>query len=332
MKTLRVVSMVMSVLASAGLAWSQDVGVVKGRNGCPVGSQEVWFHMDNEDTNEESSVSGWVGAISLDSAGNVRYPFCRVPASLLASAPGKFMVLQLSDNCPSGKARLYRHFDNENHDNRNSTSGPIGPNYSSRGFSETGLYFCIMSGGTGSFPNLGVEYGVIATQYEQPSALARGDVFNDDENTWPGTNNNYYNYSAAGHTYWEGRSRSHPGVIVNGIDGSQNTGLHIAKVGVTMPPTRPSARCTNSPTYGNIRVDSTFSDAGSTASSGRTLTSWQWSWGDGTSASGPGPHTRSFYHYSGPSGSSRTYTGTLTVTDNMGESSSATCSVIVYFP
>jgi hypothetical protein len=326
-------SFLLAVTAVAGVAAAQEVGIIRGAAGCPVGSSEVWFAMDNEDTNEKSAVHGWTGGITLDSNGNIKYRFCRIPGSLIVNAPGKFAVLQLGASCPAGATRIFRHFDNEKRNNQNS-SGPsaaaLSPNYSNRQWNETGLYFCVFPGGSGHFPNLGVEYGVFARQSGQPNAFAWGEVFSDDEDTQIFQNDNWWvGTNIIGSFGERGRTLPYSDTFYI-VDGDQNTSLFTAKVGVTAPPTRPIANCTVSPAYGNYGVQSTFTADGSAARGGRTIVGYSWIFsGSATPVPGPGPHLRTFTNLNVPYVEHR---NTLTVTDSAGETSAATCSVGVYGP
>lgn len=65
----------------------------------------------------------------------------------------------------------------------------------------------------------------------------------------------------------------------------------------------------------------TASNAGSSPSTGQTITSWTWDWGDGNSDSGPGPHTHDYSN-------DGTYTITLTIVDSDGCSDSASRVVV----
>lgn len=324
MKTAHLVVAAVALCLAAPLRLAaEDIGILKGRYGCPAGAPEVGIFMDNEDTNQSSALHGWVGATQLDSNGNVTYRFCRVPSDLLVNAPGEFAVLSLDSRCPAGTQRFTRFFDSENRNNKNRaipSDAAIAPNDAHAGNGENALlFFCRSSGGTGTFPDLGVEYGVFANASAQPNALQWGDVFNDDENTWPGANSNYYVSETSG------RSRYSPYPRL--VDGSQNTSLYMARVTSMPVPTRPVARCNVSPTQGDGFADAAFQDGGSYARNGRALVDYRWSFSDGSPDEyGLGPHYRRFWS---ESGGPETYSGTLTVTDSAGETASATCYVSV---
>jgi hypothetical protein len=304
------------------------VGVIPNSAGCPSGSPLITMHMDDEDSNNANSRSGWLGAITSNS--NTTFRFCRVdgrqfrPLSTIDTPANHYAVLKLGTTCPAGSTEFQRFFDNQddrlgapNANSASSSSGNLSDIDPNNWRGNTTLNFCLFKSGSSTmsqFPTLGIRYGVFAAPGFSKSVSA-GRVPTDDEDS---NNKNAFYGDAAGRAI----------IAPTGSDG-RNTTLYTALV---TPETRPVARCTNSPTYGNVRVESIFDGRASYAQPGRSLMTSQWSWTDGSAASGLGPHTRVFYHYSGPSGSSRTFSGTLTVTDNAGESSSATCYVTVYFP
>ena len=116
---------VTSALAAAG---TYDVGVISGGS-CP---NPVTIYMDDEDSSNNSSQSGWVGATNSQT----RFQFCRVDGSAfkrVASAycsshwSDSFAVLKLGATCPNGSVEFSRYFDNEDSSNNNSNSGNISP-------------------------------------------------------------------------------------------------------------------------------------------------------------------------------------------------------------
>lgn len=191
-------------IEGAAIAYGQTnfVGVIPGVNGCPALAPEVRFNMDNEDSNEASSLSGWVGGTQLDSNGNLRFAFCRVSAdsfqSLASSSSSRsnYAVLRLSGRCPNGSVEFERYFDNEDDDNRNTSSGLIWP--STMG-TNTRLRFCLFRGGSayGSvLPDLGFDYGVFAESNFafKTTTGGTGTIFSDDEDS---NNGNSYVADAA---------------------------------------------------------------------------------------------------------------------------------------
>jgi hypothetical protein len=305
------------------------VGVIPHTASCPSGAPLITLKMDDEDSDNASSRSGWTGATI--SNGNTTFRFCRVdgrqfyPLASVNDVTNHYAVLKLGTNCPSGSTEFRRYFDNQdskilgagNANAASSSSGNLSDIDPNTWRENTTLNFCLFKSGSSTmyrFPDIGVRYGVFAASDFRLS-LGAGRVNTDDEDS---NNKNGFFGDAAGARI----------IVPTGSDG-RNTTLNMALV---KPETRPVARCTNSPTSGVVQVTSVFNDAGSHAQPGRTLVSWSWVWSDGAApANTPGPHSRTFYNYSGQT-STRTYTGTLTVTDNAGESSSATCSVSVSFP
>jgi PKD repeat protein len=85
----------------------------------------------------------------------------------------------------------------------------------------------------------------------------------------------------------------------------------------------PTAVMSATPTTGAAPLTVTFDGSGSTDPDG-TVTSWEWSFGDGTFGTG----SQTTHVYSTPG----TYNANLTVTDNSGESSLTSASIIVTTP
>jgi len=160
-----------------------DIGIIPETwAGCPVGSQYVYFSMDDEDNHPASSVTGWTGGGIVRSAIGTWLGFCRVDGTQFYRHPTMdYAVLQLG-SCPNGSISIFRVFDNEHNNNQNSSSGAssIAPSTTAQG-APTQIYFCFFpSGGTmASFPNEHVPYGVFAAP--SPSALATGYAHTDDE-------------------------------------------------------------------------------------------------------------------------------------------------------
>lgn len=180
------------------LVSTPDVGVIPGPDGC--GSQaESYMNMDNEDHNQASNVSGWVGKDYVDGAGNTRFYFCRVSgysfSSLrnYSSSRTDYAVLQLGASCPPGSVSFARYFDNEDNANGNFWFGNISPNTS---INDTWMRFCLFKGDgaiSNGLPNLGFEYGVFASS-SFGWGNASGAIFTDDEDT---RNANGYEASAS---------------------------------------------------------------------------------------------------------------------------------------
>ena len=138
-----------------------DMGVIAPASGCPGNAATVTMHMDNEDRRASSWVSGWVGATQMDDSGNTNFAFCRVDGtqfhSLQAASDPRtdYALLKLGTDCPPGSVEFSRHFDNEDHNNLNSYTGNIAPDYMD---GNTTLYFCLFRGNgstAASLPALG---------------------------------------------------------------------------------------------------------------------------------------------------------------------------------
>jgi hypothetical protein len=164
---------------SKPLTSSTDVGIIESAFGCPASAtEEVHIHMDNQDGQNISNVTGWVGATNVDRNGNTNFYFCRVPGEQFANASGQFAVLSLGTSCPAGSVEFRRGFDNEDSRTKNSHYGDIGRNISA---SNTHLIFCAFSNNTSGqpLPPLGIDYGVFSSQV----GTDHGTVLTDDENS-----------------------------------------------------------------------------------------------------------------------------------------------------
>jgi PKD repeat protein len=84
----------------------------------------------------------------------------------------------------------------------------------------------------------------------------------------------------------------------------------------------PTASFTFSPATVHVNQDVFFNASASTASPGRTIRSYTWDYGDGTTASGAIPPAKKF-------ATANTFVVTLTVTDDLGQSSTTTNTVDV---
>ncbi|MEP7123625.1 MAG: hypothetical protein ABJE95_22040 [Byssovorax sp.] len=212
-------------------AGAYDVGVIPKKAGkCPSGSPYIQIHMDDEDDGNDNYHWGWVGATSQDSSGTT-FGFCRVDGSQfqpLCRDPnqnhdlreGTYAVLKLGSQCPVGSVEFSRSFDNEDDNNQNWSQSNIGPNVSN---SNTTLRFCMILPSSqncmGSFPAMGIEYGVFATSdYPSPHWLQAGYVHTDDEDH---NNADSYGFNPQGGV----------GVMIHDmVFGAHNTELRLARV------------------------------------------------------------------------------------------------------
>jgi hypothetical protein len=177
------------------VARPNDVGVL-ANGACP---NPVTIYMDDEDSSNNSSLTGWYGSTNSQT----RLQFCRVDGNAFTGTgwcnAGEYAVLKLGTTCPNGSVELSRYFDNEDSGNNNSNSDNIAP--STQGGSATTLRFCAFTryplakcsadSPVVEFPNVGFSYGVLA----DPSvygALQTGQIYTDDEDSG---NNNAWNFS-----------------------------------------------------------------------------------------------------------------------------------------
>lgn len=193
--------------ATSEIAGVFDVGVIPDRNvGCPGGSEEIMIRMDDEDENNGSRRSGFIGKTNLgDNASNTRFWFCKVDGSVFrpfttaaagADLRDDYAVLKLGTSCPAGSQEFWRYYDNEDGGNANSRNGVIAPNVSN---ANTKLFFCLFRfapagvSTMSAFPDLGIgfRYGVFAPADFNRSPLGFGSFRSDDED-----DNNQNDYGA----------------------------------------------------------------------------------------------------------------------------------------
>jgi hypothetical protein len=209
-------------------AQNYDVGIIAGAYGCPLNSESIIVYLDNEDDRNANSSSGWIGAIKQNR--NTTFKFCRVNGQLFPQMPNvPYAVLQLG-TCPQNAVSIMRTFNDEDdwNEDTHSTSagGSINPNLQYAP-SFTTLKFCMFLPytptftATPNFPDLGVEYGVLAPG-NLPVNYGAGTLHTDDEdrNNENGFDYNYHiNYGLASQI----------------ISGSYNTDINIVKVRPSPP-------------------------------------------------------------------------------------------------
>ena len=180
----------MTAIAQALGTGLYDVGIIPGGNTCPAGSARVTIFMDDEDDRNANGHWGWLGAITQGTGyhGWTRFVFCKVDGTTFKpfTTPDcnnrrtHYAVLKMGATCPPGSNEFSRHFDNEDDNNINSSTGNIYPNTVGR---NTRLYFCLFRSGTqtmNGFPNVGIQYGVFAPG-DFIKGIAPGYVYTDDE-------------------------------------------------------------------------------------------------------------------------------------------------------
>jgi hypothetical protein len=181
---------------------SQAVGVIPEGEWCGFGEPPIVISMDDEDSNNQSHTSGWVGATAV-SNGNTVLRLCRVdgrkfkplaPGSHPASTAHK-AVVKLGPTCPEGSVEFSRYFDNEDSGNDNFASGAFSS--SAQSSSGTTLAFCLFRPENSpaqltALPDLGFSYGVFATgDLLRHQGNVSGYFYTDDEDS-----NNQDNFSA----------------------------------------------------------------------------------------------------------------------------------------
>lgn len=182
-------------LDQALVAGAHDVGVL-ANGACP---NPVTIYMDDEDSSNNSSLTGWYGSTNSQT----RFQFCRVDGSVFTGTgwcnAGEYAVLKLGTTCPNGSVELSRYFDNEDSGNNNSNSGNIAPSTQNGAgttlrmcaFTRYPLAKCSADSPVVEFPNVGFSYGVFADPGVY-GALQTGQIYTDDEDSG---NNNAWNLS-----------------------------------------------------------------------------------------------------------------------------------------
>jgi len=181
--------------------------------------------MDCEDSNPNSSSSGWIGDNYIDNRKNVLLKFCIVYNAYFEHINVDFAVLNLTTNLPWGVSRIMRYVDNEDDKNINKTiydgnlySGWFGDCWFGNNTRLSFYYFPRTSSNV-PFPNLGISYGVFGNFGNQ-----KGWIYTDDEDT-----------KNANICYLElftgtGYLRQYSGNIPNIMDVGNNTRLYLSQV------------------------------------------------------------------------------------------------------
>jgi len=226
-------------LKSAG----NTVGVIK--EGTCGSYQELYIHLDCEDSGAASSESGWNGDCWVNSAGNVILFFCVVDGAYFQATNVDYAVLNLSSNSwPSGVSKIRNFMDTENHSNINEvkqggtgqTNGYNigGINKLDNWYGETGVtnlnallgyYYYPKILNSNPFPNLNISYGVFGN-----FSANKGTILVDNEDGA---------YSWVGISLWTNAQFSGLGtetyptngaVGVVKTDGNSNTTMYFSKV------------------------------------------------------------------------------------------------------
>jgi hypothetical protein len=203
-----------------------------GGSGCPTGSTHVGILMDDEDSNNATTQSGYTGGWFETSTHNTDINWCKLNEteslkfmSLGNSSTVGFMVLKLGTNCPNGGYTIKRYFDNEDTAPiENSSTGSISPNIVD---DNTHMYFCYyppylfdnsMSPTRTSMPSItGFDkYGVVSKN----AGSYFGWHYSDDEDS---NNANYLTIPAA----VIGQARTQ---VTEMIEAGRNTKVHFARI------------------------------------------------------------------------------------------------------
>ena len=171
-----------------------QVGVIPDTASCPSSYMFTQIYMDDENSNNGNSRGGWIGA--TDSTSNTNWRHCKLSRAAswqfrpLANSGAQYdyAVLNMGVFCPPGAYRVTRYQDNQGGANNNASTGNVFPsvNVLNRNWLTFTCYFRgganAIGGQMTSFPEIGMKYGVYASQYLPASlALQTGRVRQDDE-------------------------------------------------------------------------------------------------------------------------------------------------------
>lgn len=170
------------------------VGVIKHDEECY--HDEIFIRMDDEDSNNKSKQSQVPKGITLEtgpSGGhNTRFSFCKEPIGgqypPIAHNSFDYVVLRLSDSCPTETFRFRRFIDNEDNNNNNSSnpSQQILPNVVTN---NTQLEFCFVPAAKEGWDTKGMPWtqnsGIFARKpsSQNLTTYTFGFAYSDDEDT-----------------------------------------------------------------------------------------------------------------------------------------------------
>lgn len=194
-------------------ASADDVGVVPGSDGCPIGYPTVRVNLDGEDDEPLNGDSyGWVGQIGANKR-NATVTLCRVEGSLfhptvwggkdagIKPQPGAnlekygYAVIKLGDHCPAGSSEYLYKEDTEDTNGWTNIEGDASPGLQMWGNAGSGIEwrlcvfkYTMLESQTQmiTFPDLGADYGVFAAPAFEGNGASfkkhlRGWVLVDDE-------------------------------------------------------------------------------------------------------------------------------------------------------
>lgn len=217
------------LVPSTVLAQGYDMGVIKGTNGCG-GRPEYSVFIDNEDTNNVNTRSGWIGGITSDK--NTTLRFCAVNSWEFASVPGgPYMLISLTPGfCPRG-GMVQRIVDCENsRPTCNSNIPGVILDSASKDLALTFCHFPQDSFSFNGFPFYGFTYGVFAPS-SFSGALGTGYVYMDDQQAGiTGDNQNYWCDAIDG--VYDGSAcsgLSDDRNYFNSLTGGHNTGFRLIR-------------------------------------------------------------------------------------------------------
>lgn len=218
-------------LASSALAQAQSLAVLKGSQGCPMGSEEKYIYIDNENSSNANTSSGWLGATVVTE--NTDFRFCSVNANFFPTLERDYALLSLDGTCPIGTIRFRRIIDANNNflatasTSRTDIPGVLIP-ADNNPAPDVKMTFCRFPGAgsiawNNPFPDLGVDYGVFAPS-DFRYAKQTGRVYMDDEDS-AATGGNLNRWCTESDYCTSGNQN-----LYNIMDGGLNTAMKLALV------------------------------------------------------------------------------------------------------
>lgn len=173
------------------------VGVFKQKGKSCGQYSELKVRLDAEDTKTNSWQEGWTGESKVADKGNVEYYFCLVPQDNFKRIKGSFYaILKLGPGITNTLVRLIDNDDKHTGNSYELNGQPIkvedletvlGPGIKEDSAGNTTLTFHVYEpdniNGATSFPDLGIEYGVLGKITTIP-VYETGSLAMDEEDSW----------------------------------------------------------------------------------------------------------------------------------------------------
>jgi hypothetical protein len=219
------------VFATKSTSSSYLVGVFS--NGSCGAYRKLTVYMDTEDSDPNSSATGWTGASIIwdDTKRDAYFYFCIVDGSgFQRTSTAAYATLKVDASLPSGVSTFNRYFDNEDKSNGNSwaiddvaqtKTGSLGTCTFGNNDMLAFNYYTV-STVANTFPDLGISYGVLGTFGD-----TKGSIYTDDEDS---NNANWLNLTLFNDNTNTYNSRVDVASVSDLLKGGENTTLYISKV------------------------------------------------------------------------------------------------------